>query len=89
MVAGLNPLTFIPPVGDGISIEQTFEMQLENARMESGLSITEFNDIPGSHIWLGKKWHLCLSDILIAYQMRKGQEGIINTMQMQKIRSKK
>jgi len=82
----MNPLTFQPPLKDGISIAQTYEMQLENARLEMGLSIAEFHDMPGSHIWLGNKWHMCLADILITYQLRHGKDMIINTLQTEKIR---
>lgn len=84
----MNPLTFRPPLKDSISIEQTLEMQLENARLEAGLSLSEFHEMPGSHIWLGKKYQMCLADILISYQIRHGQSAIVDTIQTQKIRSK-
>ena len=74
---------------DSISVEQTLEIQLENARLEAGLSLREFHEMPGSHIWLGKKYHLCLADILIAYQIRHGQTAIIETIQSEKMKSKK
>jgi hypothetical protein len=87
-VAGMNPLTFQPPLKDTISISQTYEMQLESARLDMGLSLSDFHEMPGNHIWLGKKWHICLADVLVSYQMRNGRDSIINSIQTQKIRNK-
>ena len=62
-------------------------MELEDARVLAGISITEFSSMPGSHIWLKSNQHMCKADLLVWYRMTRYTDGVLEDIKSNKMRA--
>lgn len=63
-----------------------FEMQ--QARTAAGLSLVEWDDLPGDRIWTTDTQPICKAEVLIWYRMAQRIPAVSNDLQVREMQRK-
>lgn len=61
------------------------QFELQQARVAGGISVEEFDKMPGDHIWLVPGQDMCKADLLVWYRNMNRIKGVSDDIQQREI----